>query len=68
MLCNTSRRWERGRIPKMHKTPIGTDKTICGITITDYPDWEIWIGFGKGFVAPSDVCKRCEKILKEIKK
>lgn len=50
--------------------PPGTDRTICGINITDVPAWEMWVGFsiGKGFVAPYDVCKRCEKILKEIKK
>lgn len=69
-LCNIARRWDRGRMPKMHKMPIGTDKTICGINITDVPIWEMWVGFGigKGFVPHYDVCKRCEKILKEIKK
>jgi len=67
-LCKIARRWDCSRIPKMHKTPIGTDKTICGITITNYPVWEMWIGFGKTFIPLYPACKRCEKILKEIKK
>jgi len=66
-LCNIARRWDRSRMPKMHKMPIGTDKTICGINITDVPIWEMWVGLGKTFIAPYSVCKRCEKILKEIK-
>ena len=68
MLCNIARQWDRSRMPKMHKTPIASGRTLCGINITDVPVWEMWIGFGKTFRPPYPACKKCEKILKEIKK